>query len=156
MGMSSTAKLGMAVGALALTILFLDTFGGYFLDGPLGPIPGGRMEGTVERNPNPDWSVAGDVIELEIRPEMPWSLSVWNVIDGGELYVPSAMGARRRWVKVALEDPRVRVRVDGKIYERRLVKVEDEALRTRLAKLLSERYGSGGDESTWFFHLTPR
>jgi hypothetical protein len=152
--------LGAIVG-IALVVVLLDTFGGYLFDGPLGPIPGGAFEGGVDPNPNPDWSNLEEVIELEIRPEKPWSLSVWNTVIDGQLYVPSAQGARRRWTSVALADPRVRVRTHGKIYERRIELVTDEALRRRIGAAIAERYDIGDrDESdlqsTWFFRIAPR
>jgi hypothetical protein len=153
--------LGLVV-TIVLVVVLLDTFGGYFLDGPLGPIPGGAFaEGEVDPTPTPDWSNLPGVIELEIRPEKPWSLSVWNAVIDGELYVPSAMGERRRWTTVALADPHVRVRANGKIYERRIELVTDEAKRRQIGELIAERYGlEDSDESdlatTWFFHVTPR
>ena len=39
--------LVLTIAAVAVVILCLDSFGGYFLDGPLGPIPGGQMSGPV-------------------------------------------------------------------------------------------------------------
>lgn len=150
-----------AIVALLVVVALLDTFGGYLFDGPLGPIPGGAFVGPVDPDPDPDWSNLEEVIELEIRPEKPWSLSVWNAVIDGELYVPSAQGARRRWTSVALADPRVRVRTNGKIYERRIELVEDDALRRRIGAAIAERYDLGNrDESdletTWFFRLAPR
>jgi hypothetical protein len=153
--------IGIAVTMIAV-VLLLDTFGGYLFDGPLGPIPGGRLEGAVNPQPNPDWSDLEKVIELEIRPSKPWSLSVWNVIVDGELYVPSAMGARRRWTAVALADPSVRVRTHGQIYECRIEQVTDPALRKRIRQAAAERYGGfeptgdGEEDPTWYFHLAPR
>jgi hypothetical protein len=44
------------------------------------------------------------------------------------------MGARRRWTAVALEDPRVRIRVGDRIYEQRIVRVTDPALRQRIGE----------------------
>jgi len=150
-----------AIVALLVLVALLDTFGGYVFDGPLGPIPGGAFVGPVDPDPGPDWSNLEEVIELEIRPEKPWSLSVWNAVIDGQLYVPSAQGARRRWTSVALADPHVRVRTNGKIYERRIELVEDESLRRRIGAAIAERYDLGDrDESdletTWFFPMAPR
>src|SRR5262245_45147057 len=100
--------VGIVAFVLAV-VLVLDTFGGFLFHGPLGPIPGGAFRGPVDPNP-PDWSDLEKVIELEIRPTRPWSLHVWNVVIDGEPYVPSAMGAHRRWTAVAMVDPMVRVR----------------------------------------------
>src|SRR5262245_48454356 len=127
--------------AVILVIFLLDAFGGWLFDGPLGPIPGGAFSGPVETT-RPDWSNLEKVIELEIRPARPWSLSIWNVVVDGELYVPSAMGARRRWTAVAVTEPLVRVRTHGKVYEARIEKVTDPALRLRVGRAVAERYGA--------------
>jgi hypothetical protein len=147
--------------AAVAVVLLLDTFGGSLFDGPLGPIPGGALQGPVDPDQDPDWSNLEEVVELEIRPEKPWSLSVWNVVVDGELYVPSAMGARRRWTAVAIEEPLVRLRTHGRIYERRIEKVEDPELRRRIGAAVAQRYGfdppaSGEGDTTWYFHLAPR
>lgn len=151
---------GIAV-AVVLVVVALDTFGGYLFDGPLGPIPGGAFVGPVDPNPDPEWTDMEEVIELEIRPEKPWSLSVWNVVIDGELYVPSARGAQRRWTSVALANPNIRVRTRDKIYEQRIEKVDDPALRRTIGEAVVARYGLDGSdeddlESTWFFHVVPR
>jgi hypothetical protein len=152
-----TAAIGVVVGV----VVVLDTFGGYLFDGPLGPLPGGAFEGPVSSERNPDWSQVEEVIELEIRPAKPWSLSIWAAVVDGELYSPSAFGARRRWTAVALEDPRVRVRTNGQIYERTLERITDRELTKRLRQAFAARYGGfeevdAGDDPTWYFHYAPR
>ncbi len=149
------------VAAAVLVVALLDTFGGHLFDGPLGPIPGGAFVGPVDPNPAPEWGDTEEVIELEIRPEKPWSLSVWNVVLDGTLYVPSARGAQRRWTTVALANPNVRVRTGGKIYEQRIEKIDDPALRRRIGEAIVARYRleAGNEEdlqSTWFFRIAPR
>ncbi len=149
------------VAAVLLLVVVLDTFGGYLFDGPLGPIPGGAFAGSVDANPDPEWGDMEKVIELEIRPEQPWSLSVWNVVIDGELYVPSARGEQRRWTSVALADPNVRVRTHGRIYEQRIEQVTDPALRRKIGEAVVDRYDLEGTddealETTWFFHIAPR
>src|SRR5262249_10261029 len=124
--------LGVLV-ALVAVVLFLDTFGGYFLDGPLGPIPGGKLSGPVSTGPPADIANLDKVVELEIRPERPWSLHVWNVAVDGGLYVPSARGEKRRWTAVAVREPLVRLRDHGQIYEMRIDRVTDPELHHRLA-----------------------
>jgi len=152
--------LGIVV-AVIVVVGTLDTFGGYFLDGPIGPIPGGRLSGPVSTDPNPDWSNLEKVIELEIRPARPWSLNVWNVFVDGELYVPSAKGAWRRWTAVVLEEPLIRLRTHGQIYLGRIEQVTDPELRLRVGRAIAERYAqrvpeSADTDTTWYFHITPR
>jgi hypothetical protein len=153
--------LAVAVGSVLLTLLLLDTFGGYLFDGPLGPIPGGAMSGPVSTTDDPDWSTIGKELELEIRPSRPWSLSIWGVVVDGELYSPLAFGEKRRWPKVVLEDPRVRLRLNGQIYERRLERVTDPDLKKRVGEAVATKYGfdakqAAEDDTTWFFHYAPR
>jgi hypothetical protein len=153
--------LAAAIGAIVLTLLFLDTFGGYLFDGPLGPIPGGALSGPVNSTEDPDWSKLEKVLELEIRPSKPWSLHIWGVVVDGQLYSPSAYGAKRRWPKVVVEDPRVRLRTNGQIYERRLERVTDRDLEKRIREALVARYGldpkkAADDDTTWFFHYLRR
>ena len=159
-GMRVIKWLGAALAAVVLLWVGLDTFGGRPLDGPLGPIPGGAFVGPVSAETAPKWDGLPEVIELEIRPSEPWSLSVWNVVIDGQLYVPSAMGARRRWTAVALDDPRVRIRAGDQIYEQRIVRVTDPAQRQRIGQAVAERYELAppdpNDDTTWFFRIEPR
>lgn len=152
--------IGAAIAAVVVILLFMDTFGGYLLDGPLGPIPGGRLSGPTNPDKHPDWSNVEKVIQIEIRPSKPWSLNVWAVDVDGELYSPSAQGARRRWPPVALADPRVRVRTNGQIYERTIEHVTDPELKRRVLQALAARYGFDADDAiqkdtTWIFHYAP-
>ena len=153
--------IAAATGIVVVFVVLLDTFGGYLFDGPLGPIPGGAFNGPVNPDRNPDWSNVEKVIELEIRPSKPWSLSIWAVVVDGELYSPSAYGAHRRWPSVALADPRVRVRTHGQIYERQLERVTDPDLKTRVGRAVAARYGfdaeqAARDDTTWYVHYAPR
>ena len=150
-----------AIGTVVVVVLMLDTFGGSVFDGPLGPIPGGAFEGPTDPEKTPDWSHVEKVIELEIRPSKPWSLSIWAVVVDGELYSPSAFGSHRRWPAVAVEDPRVRVRTNGRIYALMLERVTDPVLKRRVGEAVAARYGfdakeAARDDTTWYFHYAPR
>jgi hypothetical protein len=153
--------IAVVIASLVGVVLLLDTFGGYLFDGPLGPIPGGRLSGPINQDAQPDWSQVEPVVELEIRPEKPWSLSIWAVEVDGELYSPSAFGERRRWPRVALQDPRVRLRSHGQVYERTLERVTDPVLKQKVGAAVAARYGfdadnAARDDTTWFFHYAPR
>ena len=153
-------KLLVLVGAAALAAA-LVAVAARFSDGPIGPFPGGALSGTVDPDPSPDWHAVGTTVELEIRPEDPWSLRTYAIPYGRELYVPSFQAERRRWVPVALADPRVRVRVADRLYERRLERVDDPTTRARLVELMAQLHGwdpdgIAGRDTTWYFRLAPR
>ncbi len=73
--------------------------------GPLGPVPGGRLSGQVVSTPVTDWTFLNDqpTIELETRPDDPYSVTVWCVSLGSRLYV-GAGGPRRRWANALFKE----------------------------------------------------
>ena len=154
--------IGLALITIVVGVFLLDSFGGYFMDGPLGPIPGGHMSDPVVDATEPlDWSGLEEEIAIEVRPEQPWSLTVWRAVVDGNLYIPSGNGAERRWTQVAIADPRVRVRSQGRIQEGCLVRIEDpatrEKVRAELGKIYPVPLGDGEDDGRlWVFRVDPR
>jgi hypothetical protein len=64
-------------------------------------------------------------------------------------------------VSVVVADPRVRVRLGDRLYERRLERVADATTRARLVELMQQLHGwapdgIAGDDTTWYFRLAPR
>lgn len=148
-------------GAGVIVGLVLLSAAAGFADGPIGPFAGGPLSGTVDPTLLPDWSEVPDVIELQIAPARPWSLHTYAIPLDGELYVPSFLGPYRRWPRAALRDPRIVVRMRGRLYERELVRITDPMLCGRLAAALAARQGYAADgppawESTWYFHVARR
>jgi len=83
--------------------------------GPFLVFPGGRLSGEVVREPVADWSFADDAfVDLEVRPEDPYSVELNYVVKDGKLYIDPAEG--RRWFDHMRTDPRVRVRFGGRVY----------------------------------------
>jgi hypothetical protein len=142
--------------SLALSLL------GFLACGPLGPLPGGRLKGEVVRDPVADWSFTDDyeTIALETRPEDPYSVTTWCFAHGGYLYVPSREPREKTWVQNVLADSRVRLRIGDRIYERRAVRVTDEAVIDAivpavLAKYELERPQGDDAPEVWFFRMDP-
>ena len=117
------------------------------------------MSGALSDEP-PDWGRVGPTVELQIRPEDPWSLRAYAIPCRGALYVPSFFAESRGWVPVALADPRVLVRLDGRLFPRRIERVTDPTLRSELVAAMAERHGYSpdgviGTDTTWYFRLGP-
>jgi hypothetical protein len=95
--------------------------------GPFFIIPGGALDGPVAPVPD-DVGFARDAgtIQLETRPTDPYSVNIVTMIVGDSLYI-SAGDTRTEWVAAMEEDPRVRVRIKGTIYEFRVHRVTDDA-----------------------------
>ncbi len=146
-----------AAGALALHLARR-------LDGPLGPIPGGAFRsGTPVGEVAPDWSFARDLreIEIEMDPASPRSVRTWFVVQDGEP-VASAdfLNPAKRWPYDVLRDPRVRLRLGGRIFERRALRVQDPAAIARLRAAFARKYALAPDglaarTEVWFFRMDP-
>lgn len=95
---------------------------------PLVMVPGGELSGTVKPAPS-DWSFTDSVqtVQLETRPEDPYSVNVWGVAAGDAFYVASGRGESAAWAKHIAADPRVRLRVGEELYELSAVRTTDEA-----------------------------
>ncbi len=138
--------------------------------GPIGPIPGGALSGEVETGPVADWSFAAslDHAQLETRPDEPYSVNTWFVAIDDRLYVPTSMirGPKhpegRSWVAHLDQDDRVRIRLGGRIFERRAVRAPDDGSEYAEARAaLEARYGlepaeRDPERTIWIFRLDPR
>ena len=122
-----------AVRALLVSVFLA---GGFFAwarllhAGPLGPIPGGALSGEATAELPADWSFANREPYLLVESRaftLPWSGRVWFLSHGGRLHLllPGFFGDDlRRRLEV---DPRVRVELEGKVYEQVAVAVTDDA-----------------------------
>ena len=135
--------------------------------GPIGPIAGGQLRGTVHEGNLPDWEFVSDVetVQLETGPDDPYSVNVWIGAHEGRLYVPTSLilgddePTERQWVRNVQADPRVRLRVDGTVYDLKATRVEDEAtLEGVRAGLLAkyEKEASDHSRQAWIYELGPR
>ena len=111
--------------------------------GPFLIIPGGALRGEVAEEVVEDWSFVDDAfVDVEFRPDDPYSVELNYFVKDGKLYLDPAEG--RKWLDYLRADPRVRVRFGDTIYERRAVLVEDEQER------------AGFDPARFVYRLDPR
>ena len=130
--------------------------------GPLGWIPGGRLDGEVAAAPVEDWSFTRELqkIQVETKPVAPYSVNVACVAKGPNLWI-TAGSRSSEWAQNLLADPRVRVRVGEKIYELRAVQLTDPAEVRLVLSLYEEKYigfqrKPGGVFDPTQFRLDPR
>lgn len=146
-----------AVGIAVVGLLVIGgavILGARWLYGPLGPIPGPELSGSVIEEPVEDWSFldAIKVVQIETRPEDPYSVSTWATRIGDGIYVFASDG-ESPWVRNISQDPRVRIRVEGRIYERRAVGVANfETKRTFLTTMRSKYEGDYGFDPEFWQH----
>lgn len=92
--------------------------------------------------PVDDWSFASgeERLQIETRPDDPYSVNVWFVSHGSRLWVASVGGDVSGWGEMMIADPRVRLRIDGKLYERKAERVTDQAEIDEVVVLYKTKY----------------
>jgi hypothetical protein len=127
---------------------------------PMGPLPGGQLSGSVVPVPA-NWAASGEVeiMQIETRPESPYSINIWAVDFGTSIYIASGSGAQTEWVDHLQENPAIRLRIDDKLYELVATKVTDIAELEGLHARYIEKYEYQTDvapEDAWVYRLDPR
>ena len=143
-----------------------------FSDGPLAIIAGGPFtSGERVAGPEPDWSFLHDTSEVEFQLLEPArSRTTWVIEHEGKAYIPSGYMTTwwgklwKHWPLEAEKDGRILLRVDDKLYERQLVRVDSGPLLAPLTAELSRKYAAGSEIPVeavtsgylWLFELAPR
>ena len=157
-------------------------------DGPMEPMQGGPFRtGELVDEPVADWSFAAArpvAFELEsfgssrmagyIMHEgeayMTCDLGfIWNRLEpGSQKFILRTLYTFKHWHTDALEDGRIRLRIDGKIYKATLEKVEDPRLNQELRNILEDQAReffapmelppepSSEPKDIWFFRMDSR
>ena len=159
------------LGSLVLLIV-LALIGARFADGPIAIIAGGPFtSGELVTGPEPDWSFARDIQEVEFQlVDPPRSRTTWILEHEGRIYIPCGYMTTswgriwKQWPIEALEDGRAILRIGDKLYERELVRIEEGPLVAVLTAELGRKYPIAGDIGPeavtsgylWLFELAPR
>jgi hypothetical protein len=108
---------------------------------PFALLPGGALEGPLAPAPT-DWSFSDAVntVQLETRPGDPYSVNLWMIGIAGDAYV-HAGASRSAWVENIEADPKVRLRVDGAVYELVAARVTAQAEFDRFSDAYEKKYG---------------
>jgi len=162
--------LGGGLVAIILVLVAL-VFAARFGDGPTAILPGGPLQaGELYTGPEPDWTFARDIPEMEFQlVEPPVSRTIWLQVVDGKLYavsgyMNSTVGKLwKHWPMQAAKDPRAVIRIDGKRYERKAVRLgpDDPAL-AGIASEVERKYGAplraemAATGDAWFYALEPR
>lgn len=84
---------------------------------PFIVVSGGELSGEVTDAPS-DWSAVRDVqvIQIETRPDDPYSVNIWMAVVGPDLYIATGENDTN-WTEHLAENRDTRARIDGVIYE---------------------------------------
>ena len=150
-----------ALSALAVSARMSDGAGRVFKGGPL-------VAGELVRGAEPDWSFVRDIRNIELQLlDPPQSRILWIVEDQGKIYLNSnyMLGfigrLWKRWPAQAERDGRAILRVEGKKYERQLVRIRTGAIVDDIAAAFNRKYNAGMTRAEvesgklWLFEMAP-
>lgn len=152
-------RIPLAPTALAL-VLCLLTAGCGGEGGPFGLLPGAGLDGEATAHPG-DWAFAGDAgtIQLETNPTEPYSVNLAYTVIDGRIYI-NAGGTETRWAAHIAADPKVRLRLDDRIYALQARRVRDAGeLETFALAWTSQSFFRRDPrqyEEVWLYELLPR
>lgn len=142
-----------------------------FSDGPLEIVAGGPFtSGELVAGEEPDWSFAKNIDTVAFQLLEPArSRTTWILEHQGRVFIPCGYMDTtwgrfwKRWPVQALEQPNAVLRIDGKLYERKLVRITDGAILPGVLEELGRKYVGGrvpveavSSGSLWIFELAPR
>ena len=127
---------------------------------PLGLAPGGALSGAVADAPASwDFTAAVNTVQLETLPAAPYSVNIWVIALGANLYVHAGTN-RAQWVENMEADARVRMRIGETIYALNAARVAAQKEFNRFSDAYEEKYGrrprNENVEEAYLFRLTPR
>lgn len=105
---------------------------------PFVTIPGGELAGQL-LNPPEVWAEVPDTVQLETRPEDPYSINIWSVGLGPDLYVATGPDGTA-WTEFIERDPSVRVRLDGGLYQLQARVVDEADARKQVVRAYADKY----------------
>jgi hypothetical protein len=136
--------------------------------------PGTWLSGEVVQEPVEDWSFTDDAQEIFVETRtwygIPHSVTTVCASDGASLYVPSVyfdggeFPDARFWNRNVVRDPRVRLQIGERIFERRAVVVDDAAERDAALAAFARKYPfwqelaakpEGERPQVYFFRMDP-
>ncbi len=104
--------------------------------------PGTALSGALVSNPNPDWGFVRDRQQIYVQTNtwygIPHSVTTIAFVADGELYVPCGWCDTKRWPKNVVADPQVVLKIDGRLFPRIAVRIDDAATRERVFAVLTE------------------
>ena len=124
------------------------------------PFSSGELQGTAAPIPS-SWTEAAspNVIELETNPAAPYSVKLWIIGEGPNLWVHAGAN-RTTWVEHMETDPRVRVLMNDALFELRAERVTTQDEFDEFSDLYESKYGNRprneNVDEAYLFRLLPR
>lgn len=132
-------------------------------------IPGLWLKGELVTAPVGDWSFVDQYPEIRIQTQSPYllplSVTTYCMTNNGQLYVEATYQKRgneypkyphgRKWNENVDRDPRVRLKIGDKLYDRTLVLVTDPAEHEAAIKAKAAKYIPGAKKNWGDWKIPP-
>ena len=169
------AKILLKIVGVIAFVIWAVIFFASFQDGPMEIAPGGAFTSGELVSGEPDWSFAKDLNSVEFQTMNPVSSrTTFIMIHDNRVFIPSGYMTTwwgkiwKQWPYQVMEDDRAILRIDEKLYNRKLVRITDDPALPGVMAELARKYG-GAFETTpemmmevvesdylWIFELAPR
>jgi hypothetical protein len=107
--------------------------------------PGLRLSGEVVEEGRADWSFTNAHREIAIETRSPWllphSVTIFCAAKDGRFFLGARNPDGKRWVENVDRDPDVRLEIGGRVYEQRLVALEDPEDVATAQSAFAAKYG---------------
>ena len=105
-------------------------------------VPGLWLKGEPVTTPVSDWSFTDQIPQIKIQTQTPFllphSVIIWCAVYNGNLYVTSYRG--RQWVEDIIREPRVRLKIADRVFDRTLSVVDDPAEKAAVLQAKGRKY----------------
>jgi hypothetical protein len=105
-------------------------------------MPGLWLKGEAITDPVTDWSFTDKIPQIKIQTQTPYllphSVTIWCAAYKGNLYVTSYRG--RQWVEDIIRDPRVRLKIADRVFDRTLSVVNDPDEKAAVLQTKEKKY----------------
>lgn len=105
-------------------------------------MPGLWLKGELVTTPVTDWSFTDPIPQIKIQTQTPYllphSVTIWCAVYNGNLYVTSYRG--RQWVEDIIREPRVRLKIGDRVFDRTLSVIDDPAEKAAVLQAKGKKY----------------
>jgi hypothetical protein len=144
-GWSARHRTGYRLAISLLLISFTTALTG--CAEPFIVLAGDELTGEIS-DPPVDWTELNEeeIIQLETRPDDPYSVNIWMIGHGPDLYIATGDDPTN-WSENIDQNPDVRVRIRGTIYELEAHRVDDLEEKTRIGAEYVRKYDVDDDDN---------
>lgn len=163
-------KKYLKIAGIALILVLLVALASLRIFGfePRDGRPGLWLAGELVTEPVTDWAFTDQFGEIYLQTNttygIPHSVTVWCAVYDGDFYLFSSYRGggnfpdKRAWNRNVLQDPRVRLKIGKRLFDRTLRHIDDESIRAPVYRAFLGKYPdwrSPGQENVHIFLVEP-